>query len=87
MSANCENFNSFYKPIKCPKCQSKKIFHLRIDSDWGAGIGNYTPINDKKEYTEDELKYDSFDRPDLDLFHCLNCDYIWDIYNQAEVSE
>ena len=73
-----------YKPIECPKCKSKKIFHLRIDSDWGSGIGNYIPVNSKKEYSHNELELDSYDRPDISVYHCRRCDYLWDFYNTSE---
>lgn len=70
--------------IKCPCCNSARVFELRIDSDWGGGIGNYFPVNDKdedNEYTKEDLELDSFDRPDIDLYHCLNCDHMWEKYN------
>ena len=59
--------------IKCPYCKSTRIFNLRIDSDWGSGVGNYFPANDETEYTKKDLELDSYDRPDIDLYHCLNC--------------
>ena len=62
----------------CPKCGSKRIFHLRIDSDWCSGMGTYEPINDKENYTETEWEYDAYERPDIDLFHCRNCQILWE---------
>lgn len=64
--------------IKCPYCKSTRIFYLRIDSDWGSGIGSYYPENDESEYTQDDLKLDSFDRPDIDLYHCRECDRMFE---------
>ena len=66
--------------IKCPRCNSKRIFELRIDSDWGSGIGNYYPANEDEDsvYTKKDLQLDSYDRPDIDLYHCLNCGHIWE---------
>ena len=63
--------------MDCPNCGSKKIFSLRIDSDWGYGIGNYEPVNEKENYTDAEWNYDACDRPDIDLFHCCNCNSLW----------
>jgi len=62
----------------CPKCGSTKIFKFRLDSDWCAGAGDYTPENDKSEYTAEEWTMDALDRPDIDIFHCRNCDFIWE---------
>lgn len=62
----------------CPNCGSKKVFHLRIDSDWGYGVGIYDPVNEKEDYTEEEWKYDACDRPDIDLFHCRSCRLLWE---------
>lgn len=62
----------------CPKCGSKRIFYVRIDSDWGYGIGTYEPINAKENYTEAEWKYDACDRPDIELFHCGDCKILWE---------
>ena len=62
----------------CPNCGSKKVFHLRIDSDWGYGVGIYDPVNEKENYTEEEWKYDAYDRPDIDLFHCRSCCLLWE---------
>ena len=63
--------------VRCPKCQSPKVFRLRIDSDWGVGMGEYEPVNDRSEYTDKELEMDALDRPDIELFHCLECHEMW----------
>lgn len=62
----------------CPTCGSKKVFHFRLDSDWANGLGDYEPVNDRSEYTDAEWEMDATDRPDIDVFHCLQCDNIWD---------
>lgn len=62
---------------KCPKCGSTKVFLLRIDSDWGVGIGNYEPVNPKSEYTDKEWKMDAEDRPDIEVYHCRSCQHMW----------
>lgn len=61
----------------CPNCGSKRIFLFRLDSDWASGAGNYEPVNDEQYYTKEELNYDSFDRPDIEVFHCLDCDKLF----------
>ncbi len=63
--------------IICPKCESRKVFYLRIDSDWGYGAGDYSILNDEKYYTKEELNYDACDRPDISLFHCVECNHMW----------
>ena len=63
---------------RCPKCDSSRIFSLRIDCDWGGPIGNYYPVNDPAEYTQEDLMLDCFDRPDVWVYHCLNCDHMWE---------
>lgn len=64
--------------IRCPSCSSSRIFELRIDSDWGSGNGKYCPVNDDNEYSKEDLELDSYDRPDIDLFHCLQCGHMWE---------
>ena len=66
------------KIIKCEKCGSLRIMKLRIDSDWSTGVGDYDTVNEDKYYTEEELKYDSFDRPDIVVYHCLDCDSLFE---------
>ena len=67
-----------YRELKCPYCGSHKIFQFRLDSDWAYGSGDYNHVNDHKYYTEEELNYDSFDRPDIDVYHCGDCGHIFD---------
>lgn len=62
----------------CPECGSKKVFLFRLDSDLGNGMGDYNPVNDQAEYTDEEWKMDACDRPDIELFHCLQCDHLWE---------
>lgn len=64
--------------IKCPKCQSLKIMRIRLDSDWVYGIGDYEIVNEDKYYSEEELKYDTYDRPDIVVKHCLCCNSFFD---------
>jgi hypothetical protein len=64
--------------VLCVKCKSLRIFKIRIDSDWSAGAGDYNPVNGEDNYTAEELKYDAWDRPDIDMYHCLDCDHIWE---------
>lgn len=70
--------------IICPKCGSNRIFKFRLDSDWASEAGDYEPVNiydedkNKDIYTKEEMKYDSFDRPDIEIFHCLNCQHLFE---------
>ena len=63
---------------KCPRCGGHKVFLIRIDSDWGYGIGDYTPVNDREFYTDEEWEMDACDRPDIEVFHCRECQHIWE---------
>lgn len=62
----------------CKNCGSKRVFVLRIDSDWGYGIGDYYPINEKEHYDPKETELDATDRPDIDLYHCRACGALWE---------
>lgn len=62
----------------CPYCSGKRIMCLRIDSDWGSGVGDYYPVNDEDIYTEEDLELDSYSRPDIELLHCLECEHMWE---------
>lgn len=62
---------------KCPDCGGTKVFFLRIDSDWCYGLGEYYPVNNKEEYTEEEFEMDACSRPDIELFHCRSCHKLW----------
>jgi len=75
-----DNLNKLckYRELKCPYCGSHKIFQFRLDSDWAYGSGDYNHINDDKYYTEEELNYDSFDRPDIEVYHCGDCGHLFD---------
>ena len=68
----------YRKNIVCPVCESKKIFKFRLDSDWASGSGDYYTVNPDENYTEEELKYDSFDRPDIEVYHCGDCGNIFE---------
>lgn len=67
-----------YRECRCPYCGSKKIFKFRMDSDWASGAGDYNAINDSKYYTKEEFEYDSFDRPDVEIFHCGECNHFFE---------
>lgn len=58
----------------CPYCGSKRIFHFRLDSDWGSGIGDYYPVNEQSEYVDDDV---DAERPDIEILHCRNCGGVW----------
>lgn len=61
----------------CPKCGSTRVFKLRIDSDWG-GSADYFQVNDDDAYESDDLVLDVTDRPDVEVYHCLKCQAMWD---------
>ena len=69
---------------ECPKCGNNKIFHFRLDSDWASGAGDYDAVNvngedgGKNIYTKEELEYDSYDRPDIDIFYCRACGHLFE---------
>ena len=67
-----------YRELKCPYCGSHKLFKFRLDSDWASGAGDYNAVNDDKYYTKEELNYDSFDRPDIEVYHCADCNHLFD---------
>lgn len=61
----------------CPSCKSTNVFFLRIDSNWAPGVGDYYPVNNKEEYTEEEWEMDAYDRPDIEMYHCRSCWRTW----------
>ena len=63
---------------KCPQCGSTKVFRYRLDSDWAHGIGDYYPVNDRAEYTSREWDMNASDAPDIEIYHCLYCDHLWE---------
>lgn len=67
-----------FSGIKCPYCNSKRVFKFRLDSDWATGSGNYEPATEETNFTKEELNYDSFDRPSVDVYHCLDCGRIFE---------
>ena len=64
--------------VTCPDCGSAKVFMFRLDSDWFYGGGDYWPVNDKSEYTDEEWNMDACDRPDIELYHCRKCRKLWE---------
>ena len=66
---------------KCPFCESSRLAHFRLDSDWGYG-GDWTPENidsagkpdPNAGYTEDELgAFAHNERPDVECVICAQC--------------
>lgn len=70
---NCSKNNVYV----CPNCNSAEIFRLCIDLDWENGLSFYEPVNDKSKYTENQWKIDVCYIPDIELFHCLECNHMW----------
>jgi hypothetical protein len=64
--------------VKCRDCESLRIMKFRLDSDWGYGAGSYFAYNKDKHYTQEELDYNGCNRPDIELYHCLDCDALFD---------
>ncbi len=64
--------------VICQKCGSSKVFRFRLDSDWAYGMGDYSPANERAHYTDKEWDMDACNRPDIDVFHCRQCDAIWE---------
>lgn len=60
---------------KCPRCGSQKIFKFWLDSDLASVAGDYGSVNEETYYTKEEYHVDTFDRPDIEIFHCGECDY------------
>ena len=65
----------------CPNCNSTRIAHFRLDSDWGHG-GNFDPSNVTSEYDpdpdaeytlEDLDRFDQNERVDIECDVCLEC--------------
>lgn len=73
-----KELRKYQQEITCPICGSKKVFKFRLDSDWGSGSGDYSTVNGNEHYTEEELEYDGFDRPDIVVYHCGDCDHLFD---------
>ena len=61
-----------FSGVQCPYCKSKRIFKFRLNSDWAMGAGNYEPATEETNFTKEELDYDSFDRPSINVYHCLD---------------
>ncbi|AFA44727.1 hypothetical protein DIDNDMLP_00366 [Klebsiella phage KP13-7] len=62
---------------KCSCCGSTQIARFRLDSDWAVGCGDFYPVNDDSEYTEEQLKdFDNSWRPDFEFLYCLNCNSV-----------
>lgn len=66
-----------YRECKCPYCGSKKIFKFRMDFDRTSGV-DYIAVNDRKYYTNEEFEYNSFDKPNVEIYHCGDCDHFFE---------
>jgi hypothetical protein len=55
---------------KCSKCGSKRLFNVRIDSDWGNG-GDFTRVNENEYYESSDPE--SYDHIDISFTICLEC--------------
>lgn len=59
--------------IKCPKCASTAVGHIRMDCDWGSG-GDWSKANDGGDYTDQDIKaFNDNERPDIDCYICCMC--------------
>lgn len=56
--------------LKCSKCGSKRLFHVRIDSDWGDG-GDFTRLNADKYYNENDPE--NYEHIDIEFITCFEC--------------
>jgi hypothetical protein len=68
--------------IKCPICKSYRILHLRHDQDWDGG-NDCDLINSYGFYLKDDLRYEE-NSGDINIYQCLDCNFIWDIYQEPE---
>lgn len=59
--------------MRCPKCGSSAVGHLRFDSDWAYG-GDWTKINPDDYYMEYEIRqFEINERPDIECNICCRC--------------
>lgn len=58
------------RKVKCAKCGSHRLFHVRIDSDWGDG-GDFTRINPNDCYKPTDPE--NYERIDIDYIVCFAC--------------
>lgn len=57
--------------VVCKSCGSSRVLSIRLDSDWAMG-GDVTRVNRDSYYESDDPK-NGDDRPDIYIYHCLNC--------------
>lgn len=72
-------FRQYRTEIKCPVCGGTHIFKFKHDGDWSGG--DYYPVNDRNTYPADAYEYgymDSTNRPDIELYHCFDCDTLFE---------
>ena len=71
----------------CPKCNSHRVGHFRLDSDWAPHAGDWTCGNHDEKwnphkdagFTEEDLKsFDSNSRPDIECYVCCACGACFD---------
>jgi len=48
-----------------------------MDFDRTSGV-DYIAVNDRKYYTNEEFEYDSFDKPNVEIYHCGDCDHFFE---------
>jgi len=66
--------------IVCPSCNSSRIAHFRLDSDWGYG-GDWYEANERDDagYTPDDIaSFDENERPDISCKVCCACGACFD---------
>lgn len=56
---------------RCPKCGSRRLYHFRMDADWGTG-GDLNRLNGPEHYKDGDPK----DRHDIDIAVtiCARCE-------------
>lgn len=64
---------------KCIYCNSTQVARFRLDSDWATGAGDFYPVNDDSEYTEEQLTdFHKSWRPDIECLYCLSCSQVFE---------
>ena len=59
---------------KCPLCDSPRIVHFRLDSDWASGAGNWSRVNEESAYEDWQVKQiEDNERQDIETYYCYSC--------------